>query len=304
MPVAKSATKTTLHHLSSFFWLAVGALLAAVSIRIFLVPNQLIDGGVIGVSLILARLYGDNYLSYVMVLLNLPFVFLAYTYIRRTFVIHMLLAVILFAGFLIVLRPAPAFIGDPLEIIVFGGAILGVGCGLIIRSGGCIDGTEIMAIIINRKKGFTVGQVVLFINVFIFGAYGWIFQDWHIALRSLLTYVVAFKMIDLVIVGLDELKSALIISSKPKELGNAIMTELGLGLTIMHGRGGFTGDTREILFVIVERLDLSELKEIVLREDPTAFMAIEDLHEVVYGKQAFVPYKKRPRSKLFKKKGH
>ncbi len=302
MPIAQSNVKTKMHYISSFFWLAAGAFLAAVSIRIFLLPNQLIDGGVVGVSLILARLYGDNYLSYVLVLLNLPFIFLAYTYIRRTFVIHMLVAVILFAGFLIVLQDAPPFIADPLEIIVFGGAILGIGCGLIIRNGGCLDGTEILAIIINRKKGFTVGQVVLFINVFIFGAYGWIFQDWHIALRSLMTYIVAFKMIDLVIVGLDELKSALIISSKPKELGNAIMNELGLGLTIMHGRGGFSGDTREILFVIIERLDLSELKEIVLREDPNAFMAIEDLHEVVYGKQAFAPYKKRQRGKLFKKK--
>ncbi len=298
MPVAQSNVKTRLHHLSSFLWLAIGSFLAAVSIRVFLVPNQLIDGGVVGVSLILARLYGDNYLSYVLVLLNLPFIFLAYTYIRRSFVIHMLIAVVLFAGFLIVLQNAPPFLADPLEIIVFGGAILGVGCGLIIRHGACIDGTEILAIIINRKKGFTVGQVVLFINVFIFGAYGWIFQDWHIALRSLMTYIVAFKMIDLVIVGLDELKSAIIISSKPKELGNAIMNELGLGLTVMHGRGGFSGDTREILFVIIERLDLSELKEIVLREDPAAFMAIENLHEVVYGKQAFVPYKKRPRNKL------
>src|SRR3990172_7730171 len=114
-----------------------------------------------------------------------------------------------------------------------------------------------------------------------------------------MTYIVAFKMIDLVIVGLDELKSALIISSKPKEMGHAIMNELGLGLTIMHGKGGFSGDTRDILFVIIERLDLSELKEIVLRVDPTAFMAIEDLHEVVYGKQGVLPFKKR-RGKLIK----
>jgi uncharacterized membrane-anchored protein YitT (DUF2179 family) len=297
---AHHATKN-LHNVAIFLWIALGAFLAAVAIRIFLLPNQLIDGGVVGISLIIARLYGDGYLSYVLILLNIPFIYLAYTYIRRSFVIHMLIAVVLFAGFLMVLRSAPPFIGDPLEIIVFGGAILGIGCGLIIRHGGCLDGTEILAIIINRRKGFTVGQVVLFINVFIFGAYGWIFQDWHIALRSLMTYIVAFKMIDLVIVGLDELKSALIISSKPKELGNAIMTELGLGLTIMHGKGGFSGDTREILFVIIERLDLSELKEIVLRVDPTAFMAIEDLHEVVYGKHATnVPYKKR-RTKFFGK---
>ena len=300
---ASQTTKTSLHYISTFFWLLAGAFLAAIAIRIFLFPNALIDGGVVGIALIISRLYGDNYLSYVMIALNVPFIYLAYNYIRRSFVLHMLVAVVAFAGFLMVLSDAPAFIGDPLEIIVFGGAILGTGVGLIIRHGGCLDGTEIMAILINRKTGFTVGQIVLFINIFIFAAYGWIFHDWHIALRSLMTYIVAFKMIDLVIVGLDELKSALIISSKPKELANAIMNDLGLGLTIMHGKGGFSGDTRDILFVIVERLDLSELKEIVLRVDPTAFMAIEDLHEVVYGKQGVMPFKKRQRAKLFKKLG-
>lgn len=299
MPVLRAKTRTKIHHIMSFVWIIVGAFFAAVSIRIFLLPNQLIDGGIVGVALILARLFGDNYLSYFLILLNIPFLHLAYTYIRRTFVIHMGAAVLVFAGFLFVLEYAPHFIGDPLEVIVIGGAILGIGVGLIIRHGGCLDGTEILAILINRRKGFTVGQVVLFINVFIFGAYGWIFQDWHIAIRSLITYIVAFKMIDLVIVGLDELKSVLIISSKPKELGEVIMKELGLGLTIMHGRGGFSGESREILFIIVERLDLAELKDIILREDPAAFMAIENLHEVVYGKQAYVPYKKKGRSSKF-----
>lgn len=300
MPAKQSTAKTYLHYLSLFLWLTVGAFLAAAAIRIFLVPNQLIDGGIVGIALIISRLYGDNYLSYAMILLNIPFLYWAYTSIRRSFVIYMLLALVLFAGFLMLLKHVPPFIGEPLEIIVFGGAILGIGAGLIIRHGGCLDGTEILAILINRRTGFTVGQVVLFINIFIFAAYGWIFHDWHIALRSLMTYIVAFKMIDLVIVGLDELKSALIISSHPKELGNAIMNELGIGLTIMHGKGGFSGDTREIIFVIIERLDLSELKEIVLRVDPTAFMAIEDLHEVVYGKQGVTPFKKRQRKKFIK----
>ncbi len=294
----RSSKKTFWQYANVFFWIALGAFLAALSIRIFLVPNQLIDGGVVGVALILGRLYGDSYLSLFLILLNIPFIYLSYRYIRSNFVVYMLVAVVLFAGFLIVLEKAPHFQADPLEVIVFGGAILGTGVGLIIRYGGCLDGTEILAIIINRKKGFTVGQVVLFFNVFVFGAYGFIFQDWHIALRSLMTYVVAFKMIDLVIVGLDELKSVLIISSKPKDLASVIMSELGLGLTIMHGRGGFSGESREILFIIVERLDLAELKEIVLREDPSAFMAIEDLHEVVYGKTAFLPYKKKIRKQI------
>lgn len=297
MPATKTRMKSFLHHTSSFIWIAIGAFLAAVSIQIFLLPNQLIDGGIVGISLILARLFGENYLSYFLIVLTIPFLYLAYRYIRSTFVIHMMVAVLLFAGFLAILRTAPPFISDPLEIIVFGGAILGIGCGLIIRNGGCLDGTEILAIIINRKKGFTVGQVVLFINVFVFAAYGWLFQDWHIALRSLMTYIVAFKMIDIVIVGLDELKSVMIISSSPKLLADVIMNELGLGLTIMHGKGGFSGDAREILFIIVERLDLAELKEIVLREDPSAFMAIENLHEVVYGDHTHLPHKKKTRRK-------
>ena len=295
--------KSWLHHTVIFFWLALGAALVALSIKVFLLPHQLIDGGIVGIALILTRIYGTDYLSYFFVLLNIPFIYLALRFIRRSFVVHMLIAVLLFAGFLFLFSNFTPFDGDSLEIIVFGGAILGIGAGLIIRYGGCLDGTEILAIIINRKKGFTVGQVVLVINIFIFAAYGWIFQDWHIALKSLMTYIVAFKMIDLVIVGLDELKSALIISSKPKELADAIMQELGLGLTIMHGKGGFSGDAREILFVIVERLDLSDLKELVLKKDPGAFMAIENLHEVVYGKQPSISHKKKSR-KLFRPVSH
>jgi len=291
MPYVGLKSKT--FNVSGYFWITVGAFLAAFAIRIFLVPNQLIDGGIIGIALILAKLIGDQYLSTFLIILNLPFIYLAFRYIRRTFVIHMFIAIVFFAGFLFLLEKLPQFNGDPIEVIVIGGALLGIGAGLIIRYGGCLDGTEILAIIINRKKGYTVGQVVLFINIFIFAAYGWLFLNWHIALQSLITYVVAFKMMDLVITGLDELKSILIISAKPTELADIIMQELGLGLTIVHGRGGFTGEPREILFIIVERLDLSELKEIVLREDPSAFMAIENLHEVAYGKHAALPYKKK-----------
>ncbi len=288
--------KTLTQHLSMYAWLTIGAFLAAFSIRVFLLPNSLIDGGTIGIALILSKLFGESFLSLFLVLLNLPFIYMAYKHIRKSFIITMGVAVLLFAAFLYVAAKIPPFLGDPIEVIVIGGAILGVGVGLIIRHGGCIDGTEILAILINRKKGFTVGQVVLFINFFIFTAYGWIFLNWHFALQSLILYIVAFKMMDLVIMGIEELKSVLIISAKPKEIAQVITEELGLGLTIVHGKGGFTGDTREILYIIVERLDLSDLKEIVLREDPTAFMAIENLHEVVYGKQAHLPHKKKFRS--------
>jgi uncharacterized membrane-anchored protein YitT (DUF2179 family) len=268
----------------SYFWILLGAFLAAVSIRIFLYPNLLIDGGIVGVALIFGRLLGDQWISIFLVICNLPFIYLAYRYIRRTFVIQMLIAVVLFAAFLSILENAPPFFGDSLEVIALGGAILGIGAGLIIRNGGCLDGTEIMGIIINRQTGFTVGQVVLVANIFVFGAYGAIFWDWHIAVKSFLTYIVAFKMMDMVIVGLDELKSVMIISSVPDKIAKSVMNELGLGLTVLHGKGGYTGDNREVQFVIVERLDLSDLKEVILNEDPHAFITVQNLHEVVYGK--------------------
>ena len=281
--------------------MAVGALLAAISLRVFLIPNELIDGGVIGISLILAKLYGTSYLSFFLIALNLPFLYLAYRFIRRSFVFYMLAAVLLFAFFLSILeRPWPLFSADRLEAIVIGGAILGAGAGMIIRHGGCTDGTEILAILINRKKGYTVGQVIMFLNIFIFTAYGWIFNDWHIALRSLMTYLVAFKTMDLVIAGLEELKSVLIMGSKPEKLSKLITHQLGLGLTFIKGKGGYSGEDRDILFVIVERLDLAELKEIVLREDPSAFIAIENLHEVAYGRTASLAIRRRARSSFVK----
>lgn len=284
----------------SFIGMMIGAFFAALALRIFLAPNELIDGGVIGVSMILARLYGNSYISYFLILLNLPFVYLAWRYIRRTFVIHMLAAILFFAFFLILLESLPPFATDSLEAIVIGGAMLGAGAGMIIRNGGCTDGTEIMAIIINRKKGFTVGQVIFFLNIFVFGAYGWIFDDWHIALRSLMTYIVAFKMMDIVISGLEELKSVLIMCSKPEKLSKIITHELGLGLTFIKGKGGYSGEDRDILFIIVERLDLAELKEIVLREDPSAFIAIENLHEVAYGRTARVALRRKAKKSFAK----
>lgn len=293
-----TVAQSTLHYIANFLWMAFGAFLAAIALRIFLIPNSLIDGGVIGIALILGRLISNDYLSYFVIALNIPFLYLAYRYIRRTFVFHMLAAIVLFAFFLYLADRLPRFDADPLEAIVIGGAMLGAGAGFIIRNGGCTDGTEILAILMNRRLGFTVGQVILFINIFIFAAYGWIFHDWHIALRSLMTYIVAFKMMDIVITGLEELKSVLIMCSQPEKLSRLITHELGLGLTFIKGKGGYSGEDRDILFIIVERLDLAELKDLVLREDPSAFIAIENLHEVAYGRTARTVLQRRVRRSL------
>lgn len=283
----QASSKSFASHCIAYAMLAIGAFLAAFALEVFLTPNKLIDGGTVGLAMIFAKLFGQSYLPLFLLLFNLPFLFLAYRFIGKAFLLHMLFATVLFAGSLSLIHHffPWEFHGETLEVVILGGAILGVGIGLIIRYGGCTDGTEILGIIINRRTGFTVGQVVLVCNFFVFGTAGLVFQDWHPPLLSLINYIVVVKTMDAVIVGLDETKSVLIISAKSKAIADAIVHELGLGLTVMYGRGGFSGDAREILYVIVERLQLAELKELIHREDPTAFIAIENLHEVANGNQ-------------------
>lgn len=288
MQTAPPPAKTFTSYTFDYILLTVGAFFAAFAIEVFLIPNRLIDGGTVGLAMIFANLFGQKLLPLFLLIFNLPFLYLAYRFIGKVFLWHMLFATLIFAGSLIFIGNVMdvEFHGESLEVVVIGGAILGVGIGLIIRYGGCLDGTEILGIIINRRTGITVGQVVLFCNIFVFCTAGIVFQDWHPALLSLITYIVVIKIMDAVIVGLDETKSVLIISSKSKAIAEAIMHELGLGLTVMYGRGGFSGDAREILYVIAERLQLAELKELIHREDPSAFIAIENLHEIANGNQS------------------
>ncbi len=277
-------------------WFILGGFLAACGVRMVLIPNELIDGGVVGLSIIAAHFVGYKYLSFCLILLNFPFVVLAYRQIGKYFVIQMITAVIIFSCALWLIDELPAWFGiDPtvfqfrgseMETVVLGGAIIGVGCGLIIRHGGSTDGTEILGIIINKKKGFTVGQVVLFVNFFIFSLAGIVYKNWHTAFVSFLTYAVASKIMDMVILGLDDTKSVTIITAYPRKLGHLLMDNLGVGLTYLHAEGGYSGEPRNLLYIVVERLQLSQLKEIVHREDPDAFIAVENLHEVINGRKS------------------
>lgn len=233
--------------------------------------------------------FQNRYLQYLVAVLTLPFVVLAYRNIGRQFVLRMCAAVIFFClalslfEHLIHNQQLQPYKGEMFTIIIIGGVILGIGVGLIIRAGGGMDGSEIVAIIVNHKFGYTVGQVILAFNVLIFAIAGIVQNDWGIALHSLLIYVVAYKIIDMVIQGFDETKSVMIISEHSRQISDAISREMGVGHTIMYGRGGFSGNNKEILYVIIERLQLVELKAIVQREDDKAFLAIHDLHEIIHG---------------------
>lgn len=271
----------------NFFWLILGSFLAALSIKIFLLPNDIYDGGFLGISMLCSFLLGDdNYMPYFLIAFNTPFMLLAYKELGKTFVLQMFFAIFAFWGMCAMIEYLDwqPFEGDPIEIIVAGGLILGIGIGLIIRKGASLDGAEILSIIINHRQGIPVGQIYLFFNIFVFLAAGQVYQEIHVPLRSLMMFMVASKVMDGVIVGLEETKSVKIISSKSKQVADAIMKELSLGLTILYGRGGFSGQDREILYVVIERLQLAELKDVIYREDPLAFIAIENLHEVVNGR--------------------
>lgn len=272
-------------------WIAVGAFIAAASIVYILLPNNVIDGGVTGIAMIIAHLIGQKWLPYLVLALNIPCIIVAYKNFGKVFLLYMVSGILLFSFFLFlfehVLHHLPVFHGDSLEVVVLGGIVLGLGIGLVIRKGGCSDGSEVIAIIVNRTRGYTIGQVVVFLNFFVFLIAGYIYGEWNTSVRSFITYLVTYKTMDLVIVGLDEIKSTLIISSKPKEITDTVVHELGLGLTILYGRGGYAGDDRELLLVFVDRLQLAELKDMVLNIDPSAFIAVENLHEVVYGKQNY-----------------
>lgn len=263
-------------------FIILGSALVSVGLEIFLVPNNIIDGGIVGVSIIVSHLTGLP-LGIFLFLLNLPFLFLGYKQIGKTFAISTLFAVALMSIGTTLLHPVPPLTIEPLLATVFGGIILGMGVGLVIRSGGSLDGTEIVAILVNKKSPFSVGETVMFINIFILGSAGFVFT-WDSAMYSLIAYYIAFKVIDITIEGFEESKSVWIISDRYKEIGDAIIHRLGRGVTYLNGEGGFSGDDKRVIFCVITRLEEAKMKSIVEDTDPTAFLAVGNIHDVKGGR--------------------
>ncbi|WP_198025721.1 YitT family protein [Bacillus sp. J37] len=260
----------------------IGAVLMGVGLEIFLVPNQVIDGGIVGISIILSHLLGWK-LGLFIFILNIPFFFIGYKQIGKTFALSTLFGIAILSITTALLHPVPAFTEDVLLATVFGGIILGVGVGIVIRYGGSLDGTEILAILANKKLPFSVGEIIMFFNIFILGSAGFVF-GWNRAMYSLIAYFVAFKTIDVVIEGLDESKSAWIISEQYQEIGDAIIARLGRGVTYLNGEGAYTGDDKKVIFCVITRLEEAKLKSIVEDLDETAFLAVSNIAEVRGGR--------------------
>jgi uncharacterized membrane-anchored protein YitT (DUF2179 family) len=260
----------------------IGAILMAAGLEIFLVPNSVIDGGITGISIMLAHLTGLP-LGIFIFILNLPFFYIGRKQIGKTFAISTVFGIIVLSFFTSIFYPIPAFTEDILLATIFGGMILGAGVGLVIRYGGALDGTEILAILINKRIPFSVGQIIMFFNIFILGAAGFVFS-WDRAMYSILAYIIAFKTIDVVVEGLEQSKSVWIISEKNQALGDAINARLGRGVTYMNGEGAYSGEDTKVVFCVITRLEEAELKTIVEEIDPSAFLAIADIAEVRGGR--------------------
>lgn len=259
----------------------IGALLSAVGLEIFLVPNHILDGGITGISIILAYLTNVP-LGVFLAVLNIPFIIIGYKQIGKTFAFTTLYAIVFLSIFTSVFIPVPEITSDPLLASVFGGIILGMGVGIVIRNGGSQDGTEILSILVNKKTPFSVGEIVMFINIFILGSAGFFF-GWDHAMYSLLAYFIAFKTIDITIEGLEQSKSVWIISDKHEELGDALNSRLGRGVTYLNGQGAYSHDEKQVIFTVVTRLEEAKLKSIVEDIDPEAFLAVGDIHDVKGG---------------------
>lgn len=261
------------------FFMTIGAFIVAVALEMFLLPNKIIDGGVIGISMMMSYLTSGN-LGLFILGINLPFVLFAYKTLGKKFVINTMFAISMLAIATNIVTKWGHITEDLLLVTIFGGILLGLGVGLILRNNASLDGTEMVSIDLSKRlKIVSVGELLMCINLFIYVGAGFLF-GWDRAFYSILTYYVASKMIDAVLEGLDKAKSVRIVSDFSKDIGNAIMKELDVSVTYMKTLGGYSKKEKILTYCVVNKFDIPKLKEVVHGLDPSAFIVTEDVHEV------------------------
>jgi len=271
-------------YIKDYIFLTIGSLIYAFAIEAFFVPFGIFDGGVTGISMILNILTGKA-LGIFVVILNIPFIILAIQKLGWKFVFASLYSILIFAAgvtFFSGMFHGQCIVPDLDELFlasIFGGLILGIGVGMVIRNGASLDGTEILAVYITKKIPFSVGEIIMFINLFIFACAGFV-KDWTHALYSIVTYFIAYKTMDVVIEGLNESKSVFIITDYSDDIGRSIMNKMDVSVTYIDVQGGYSGRLKRIVYCVISRLQVQKLKETAKSIDPRAFIAIENVYEV------------------------
>ncbi|MFA8435345.1 MAG: YitT family protein [Marinifilaceae bacterium] len=279
------------HVIHDSLMILLGTLSAGFGLNGFLLPNMFIDGGVTGISLIISELTSTP-LSILLVLINIPFLIMAFSTISRFFAIKSILAILLLAA-IVHFVPFPVITEDKLLIAVFGGFFLGLGIGLSIRGGAVIDGTEVLAVFISKKTTLTIGDVIAIFNVMIFLVGAYVFTI-EVALYAMLTYLAASKTVDFVVSGIEEYLGVTIISEKSEEVRLAIIEKLGRGCTIYCGKNGYAqpGESlkeKDIVYTLLTRLEISKLQTEIEKIDKNAFIV---MHSIKDAKGGMI--KKRP----------
>lgn len=265
--------------IAPLFMITVGAVIAAFALEEFLVPFTILDGGVVGISMIISQLSGVP-LGFLTIALNIPFMIVGFKRLGIRFLIKAIYAMIIFSSFLGVFEHMKEVTNQEILVVVFGGVLLGIGVGLILRYGGCLDGTEIVAMLLSHHMEFSVGQIVLFFNIIIYAVAGFLFGPDR-ALYSLLTYFITSKVIDIVENGMEQGKSVMIITDHGKDIADKIYSQLGRTCTQMEGKGMVSNGKKTVLYCVITRVEVPAIKKIINDADVSAFMTISDVSEIV-----------------------
>lgn len=293
VPIVRHLRVEITHAIKQYFYIVIGVFSAGFGLKGFLLPNQFIDGGATGVSLLLQNLT-ELPLEILLIIVNIPFIILGARTVNKKFAIKSIIAITMLA-IVVHLVNYPTITDDKLLIAVFGGFFLGLGIGMSMRGGGVIDGTEVLAIFLSRKLSLTIGDVLLLINIIIF-SFGAYVLSIETALYAILTYLAAAKTVDFVIDGVEEYIGVTIISEKHELIRKMITEELRRACTIYAGKGGYgshgTSYDKDILYTVITRLELSKLETEIDKIDRNAFMIMGTVKDLRGGMIKKKPMKK------------
>lgn len=264
--------------LISYIIITIGVIIASYALETILIPNTILDGGITGIGIIITKLTPLN-LSQIVFILNIPFIYVGYKHLGKTFLIKTIYSMAIFTLFLYLFSGLDPLTDEILLATVFGGFLLGLGCGIVIKMGSCLDGTESVSMVISKKLPVSVGQIVLIFNIVIFSVAGFIFGIDR-ALYSLLTYFITYKVIDFVSEGLEQGKAAMIITDRSIDISKEIYKRLGRTTTTIKGDGLISGK-KEVLYCVLTRLEVSELRKIAEEIDESVFITITDVSEII-----------------------
>ena len=278
--------------LKNFVFLTIAGIINAIGVTMFIAPVQLYDSGMSGTAILLSQITPENWtLSLFLLFLNLPLFFIGLKKQGTVFSIYAIYTVCIYsvAAWLITdVLPVDVSIASPLAgtdlllCALFGGIISGLGSGLAIRYGGAMDGVEVMAVIFAKRLGITVGTFVMAYNVLLYVTCGIIMKSWILPLYSIVTYAAGLKTVDFVVEGIDRSKAATIVTKNPKAVGSAISESFQCGITVMEGKGFYSGEEKTVLYVVVNRFQVPKLKELVKENDDTAYISIAEVADVFH----------------------